>query len=60
MFPAAGSGFRVIVLGENTFSPRHDTPKTPGQPVDRGLSLRSGAAADDAAHPFLLPHTETC
>ena len=45
MFPAAGSGFRVIVLGENTFSPRHDTPKAPGQQVDRGLSKRSGAAA---------------
>ena len=45
MFHAAESGCRVIVLGENTFSPRHDTPKTPGQQVDRGLSECSGAAA---------------
>ena len=45
MFPAAGSGFRMIDPGENKFSPGLDMPKPPGQQVDRGLSERSGAAA---------------
>ena len=60
MFPAAGSGFRMIDPGENAFSPGLDIPKTPGQIVDRGLSERSGAAAGRCNTSILVaPHRKT-